>query len=219
MGELRLYAIGIDEVQAMFGASGELAERLRAQAHAALAPPEEVTPGGWRSKFGPIFRRVPGTPVIDPQAPRPEDLERILTGDYVPADRAVATWQVMEVLIKENSWGSTGLWSDGEQLESLDFALARGGVHAADGLWHLLHQRTELPLIVPDGLLVGYHSHETAHRMGDSYREAVPEIEDEQQRATVTDLVDWLARFGGWAETAATDGRPAPDLIAYWGVS
>jgi hypothetical protein len=219
MGELRLYAIGIEEVHDMFGAPPELAERLRAQADAALAPPPATERSGWLSRLGPIFRRVPGAPVLSPDDPRPADLERILTGDYVPADRILVTWQLLELLIKENSWGTTRLWLEREQLDTLDFALARGGVHAAAGLWHLLHNQTELPLFPPQGTLIGYHPFDQVAWMADSYRAAMPEIKGADQREQVQDLADWMDGFAAWSGQAAAVARPGPDLVAYWDVS
>ncbi|HEY9291977.1 MAG TPA: hypothetical protein VIP98_11910 [Microlunatus sp.] len=219
MGELRLYAIGIDEVRSMFGAPPELAERLRQQAVVALAPPQTAEHGGLLSKLGPIFRRPPGTRVLDPDDPVPADLDRILAGAFVPAERSVASWRLVELLIKENAWGGTGLSVHGEQLDHLDFALARGGVHAAAGLRHLLNNHTELPLIVPRGLLVGFHTGAEAAWMADSYRQAIEEIEDEGPREMVYALANWLDGFGHWVELAPTMGRRPPDLIGFWGVS
>lgn len=216
MGELRLYAIGIDEVRDMFGAPAELAQRLRYQGHAALAPAQPADRQGLLSRLGPIFRRVPGTPVLDPDDPTPEDLDRILAGAYVPADRNVATWRVLEVLIKENSWGATGVMLSGEELDNLDFALARGGVNAAAGLRHLLNTSTELPLRLPRGLLVGYHTGDQAGWMAQSYRDALPEIEDREQQDLVYGLANWLDGFVPWARVAVTQGRPTPDLVGFW---
>ncbi|QDP98060.1 hypothetical protein FOE78_21075 [Microlunatus elymi] len=219
MGELRLYAIGIEEVRSMFGAPPQWAERLRQQAVVALAPPHTADHGGLLSKLGPIFRRPPGTPVLDPDDPVPADLERILAGAFVPAERRAASWRLLELLIKENAWGFTSLSLHGEKLDSLDFALARGGVHAAAGLRHLLSSHTELPLIAPRGLLVGFQSGEEATWMADSYRQAIDEIEDGDDRERVYALANWLDGFSHWADVAPTLQRPAPDLIGFWGVT
>lgn len=220
MGELRLYAIGIDEVRDLFGAPGEAVERLREQVRTALAPQHPAERGGGLlSKLGPIFRRVPGAPVLDPDDPVPEDVDRLLTGGYVPADRNAATWRVLEILIKANAWGHTGLAMTGEQLDDLDFTLAGGGVHSAAGLRHLLTRPTHLPLIPPPGLLVGYDSGDHATWMADSYREALAEIDAPDHRDTAYGLANWLDGFTQWAEVAAAMDRPAPDLVGFWTVS
>lgn len=219
MGELRLYAIAIDEVRDMFGAPADLAARLRDQGHAALQPasaahaPEHQ---GLLSRLGPIFRRVPGTPVLDPGDPTPDDLERVLAGGYVPAERNVATWRVLEALVKENSWGATGVVLSAEELDTFDFALARGGVNAAAGLRHLLNTSTELALRLPAGLLVGYHTGEQAVWMAQSYREALPEVEDRGQRDLAYGLANWLDGLPHWARVAASLHRQAPDLVGFW---
>ncbi|GAB3922243.1 hypothetical protein GCM10011575_14260 [Microlunatus endophyticus] len=218
MGELRLYAIGIDEVRDMFGAHAELAERLRGQGHAALlpAPSHASDRQGLLSRLGPIFRRVPGTPVLDPDDPTPADLERIITGAFVPAERSIATWRVLETLIRENSWGGTGVPLAGDELDSFDFALARGGVNAAAGLRHVLNTPTELPLRLPPGLFVGYHTGEEAEWMAASYRQALPGIEEPGHRDLAYGLANWLDGFPHWTRIAETQGRPAPDLIGFW---
>src|SRR5690606_40003393 len=81
MGELRLYAIGIDEVRGMFGARPDEAQRLREIAARALEPEPVAPSGGLLSRLGPIFRRPPGAPVISPTQPQPADLEALLAGD------------------------------------------------------------------------------------------------------------------------------------------
>ncbi|MBA8794671.1 hypothetical protein FHX74_002290 [Friedmanniella endophytica] len=218
MGVLRLYAIAIDEVRSMVGARPEDAERLRTQAQAALAPP---TPGpdqrhGLLGKLGPIFRRVPGTPVLDPGEPSMHDYEVLITGGYVPAERVGATWRAQERLVRENCWGTLRLDLTAAQLDDLDFALARGQVSAAYGLRHLLNSSASLSLLPVRGLWVGYHRHDTALAMGDAYRAALAAIPTEEQRELVTTLVDWLDGFPHWAPVAAQLGRPAPDLIGFW---
>src|SRR6185436_16405044 len=57
MGELRLYAIGIEEVRGMFGAPPQVADHLREVAQRAFAPPSLEARGGLLSKLGPIFKR------------------------------------------------------------------------------------------------------------------------------------------------------------------
>ncbi len=220
MGELRLYAIGIDEVRDMFGAPDQAVGRLREQARAAFVPQQQPAghTGGLLAKLGPIFRRVPGAPVLDPEDPGPEDVDRLLAGGYVPADRNAATWRVLEVLIRANAWGSTALTLTGEQLDDLDFALARGGVHAAAGLRHLLTRPTELPLIPPPGLLVGFHTGDQATWMAASYREALTEIDEPHHRNIAYALANWLDGFSHWEEMAAAMDRPTPDLLGLWTV-
>jgi hypothetical protein len=131
MGELRLYAIGIEEVRGMFGASPGVAEHLREVAQRVFAPPSVEGRGGLLSKLGPIFKRVPATPVISPTQPEPRDVEVLLAGAYVPPDRTGATWRLLETLVQGIAWGSTRMRLTAQELNDLDFALARGGASAA----------------------------------------------------------------------------------------
>src|SRR4029453_16074885 len=177
MGELRLYAIGIDEVRGMFGASPQVAEHLREVAHRAFAPPTVEARSGLLSKLGPIFKRVPATPVISPTQPEPHDVEVLLAGAYVPPDRTGATWRLLETLVQGIAWGSTRMGLTAPELNDLDFALARGGAPASVGLRHLLNSTLSLNLIPVSGLRVGWHSHQKAVAMAAAYRSALRDLE------------------------------------------
>ena len=154
----------------MFGASPAVADHLREVARNAFAPPPEDSRHGLLSKLGPIFRRVPATPVISPTQPEPQDVEVLLAGAYVPPDRMGATWRLLETLVQGIAWGSTRMSLTEHSLTDLDFALARGGVSAAVGIRHLLENKASLNLIPVQGLTVGWHQHEKALAMAGAYR-------------------------------------------------
>lgn len=217
MGELRLYAIGIDEVRSMFGATPAERERLRGLAARALAPPpDDAARGGLLTKLGPIFRRPPAAPVISPTQPVPQDVEVLLAGAYVPPDRTGATWRVLETLVQGTAWGSTLMSLTPESLDDLDFALARGGVTSAVGLRHLLNSTTSVNLLPVRGLTVGWHPHEKALAMAGAYRAAMPQVKTREQQEMVAALVTWLDGFIPWAQVAVSLRRPAPDLVGFW---
>ncbi len=216
MGELRLYAIGIDEVRDMFGAAPADTERLRAIAAEAFAPQPTQHKSGLIGRLGPLFRRAPDAPVISATAPTPQDVNALLTGAYIPPDRVGAAWRIIEVWVQQTAWGSTRLNVSQQSLDDLDFALARGGVSAAVGLRHLLSSGTQLNLLPVHGLTVGYHRHQTALDMSEAYRKAMPEVKTEQQQEIVAALVRWLDGFLSWADVAGSLGRPAPDLVGFW---
>jgi len=216
MGELRLYAVGIEEVRGMFGASPQVAEHLREVARRAFAPPAVEAPSGLLSKLGPIFKRVPATPVISPTQPEPHDVEVLLAGAYVPPDRTGATWRLLETLVQGIAWGSTRMSLTPQSLDDLDFALARGGVAAAVGLRHLLNSAMSLNLVPVQGLTVGWHPYHKAVAMAAAYRSAIQGIKTEEQREMIKSLTTWLDGFVPWAQVAASLGRPVPDLVGFW---
>ncbi|MET0695083.1 MAG: hypothetical protein ABWY56_14205 [Propionibacteriaceae bacterium] len=217
MGELRLYAIGIDEVRGMFGASPHEQERLRQVATQALTPPhEEARRGGLITKLGPIFKRPPAAVVMSPTQPMPQDVTVLLAGAYVPPERTGATWRVLETLVQGTAWGSTLMSLTTESLDDLDFALARGGVTSAVGLRHLLNSSPSLNLLPVRGLTVGWHRHDKALAMAGAYRAAMPQIKTREQQEMVAALVNWLDGFIPWAQVAVTLHRPAPDLVGFW---
>ncbi len=215
MGELRLYAVGIDEVRGIFGASPSSADHLRQLAERAFMPPAEERTG-LLAKLGPIFRRVPAAPVISPTQPTPHDVEVLLAGAYVPPERMGATWRLLETLVQGIAWGSTRMSLTAQSLDDLDFALARGGVSAAVGLRHLLSSTTSLNLIPVQGMTVGWHPHEKALAMAGAYRSAMPQIKTDEQRDLVNALATWLDGFIPWAQVANSLGRPVPDLVGFW---
>jgi hypothetical protein len=199
----------------MFGATPPMAEHLRGVAQQAFAPAAEADRPGLLGKLGPIFRKVPATPVISPTQPEPRDLEVLLAGAYVSPDRMGATWRLLETLVQGTAWGSTRMRLSEGGLNDLDFALARGGVSAAVGLRHLLNNKTGLSLIPVTGLTVGWHRHDKALAMNEAYRSAMPQIETDEQRAMVSALTVWLDGFVPWAQVANSLGRPVPDLLGF----
>lgn len=217
MGELRLYAIGLDEVRDMFGAGPAEAERLREVAHQLLAPAASGTQrGGLLTKLGPLFKRPPGAVVVSPTQPAPADLDVLLAGGYVAPDRLGATWRLLETLVQGTAWASTLMPLTPESLDDLDFALARGGVSAAVGLRHLLSSPTSVPLLPVRGLTVGWHPYDKALAMTEAYRAALPQVESREQAELVAALLGWLDNFGSWAHAALEAGRRVPDLVGFW---
>lgn len=216
MGELRLYAVGMDEVRAIFGAAPSTADHLRQLAQRALTPAGDPQRTGLLGRLGPIFKRVPATQVISPTQPEPHDIDVLLSGAYVPPERMGATWRLLETLVSGIAWGSTRTNLSAQALDDLDFALARGGVSAAVGLRHLLTSTASLNLIPVQGLTVGWHPHEKALAMAGAYRSALPQIKTDEQRDLVNSLATWLDGFIPWAQSAASLGRPVPDLMGFW---
>ena len=200
----------------MFGASPAVAEHLRGVAQRAFAPPVEAGRSGLLARLGPIFHRVPATPVVSPTQPEPQDVEVLLAGAYIPPDRMGATWRLLETLVQDMAWGSTRMRLTEPELTDLDFALARGGVSAAVGIRHLLNSNPGLTLIPVEGLTVGWHPHDKALAMNDAYRRALREIKTDEQREMVRGLTVWLDGFVPWAQVAASLGRPVPDLLGFW---
>ena len=218
MGELRLYAVGIDEVRQMFGASDAEQQRLRDLAAAALAPPPVAAQahGGLLTKLGPIFKRPPAALVVSPTQPVPRDLEVLLAGAYVAPERTGATWRLLETLVQGTAWESTLLALSPESLDELDFALVRGGVTSAVGLRHLLMNPLGVQLLPVRGLTVGWHRHEQALAMATAYRSALPQVESREQQEMLAALVRWLDDFVGLPARVSTSARPVPDLIGFW---
>lgn len=215
MGELRLYAVGIEEMRGIIGA-GPRTDELREAARRAFAPMTPQKPTGLLGRLGPLFRKPPDAPIVCATDPEPRDVEALLAGAYITPDRMGASWRVLEALVAYRSWGATRLPLDPQSLEDLDFALARGGVSAAVGIGHLLASNTGVRLIPVQGLTVGWHRHDKALAMTAAYRAADSAIKAGEQRELVSNLVGWLDGFVPWSQVAVDLGRPVPDLIGFW---
>lgn len=215
-GELRLYALGIDEMCSISGADSHRADDLRQAARNAFATRPEPARTGLLGKLGPLFRRPPATPVISPTEPEPHDVEALLAGAHVAPERMGATWRVVEALVHAQAWGSTRMPLSPQEVDDLDFALARGGVSASVGLRHLLNHPTGMNLRPVSGLTVGWHGYEQTLSMAGAYRTAMPQLESVDQRELVGGLVSWLDNFVPWAQAAVAVRRPTPDLIGFW---
>lgn len=105
MSEHRAYALAVAELRGVVGSTGARADHLRTLGRAAFAP--GARPVTVRDTFGPIHRRVPGTPVLRADDPTPDDLDVLLSGRPVPLARATATWRLVEGLLAGLAWSST----------------------------------------------------------------------------------------------------------------
>lgn len=213
--DIRLYAIGMDEVVTMYGAAAEgapEATQLREIGERGCRPEAEEAPRGLGRFFA---RRTRTLTEVDPDEPDADDVEAFLTGDSIAPHRVRAAWRLQERLIAGRAWGSFSLPYGTQDVDQVDFALARGGVSAAVGLRHLFASTTPISLVSRHDLVVGWHDHDRAHQMAESFRTALDEVPTEQ-RDQVVQLVDWLDQLDTWAEQAAAAGRPRPDLIGFW---
>jgi hypothetical protein len=101
----RAYALAVAELRGLVGPTGTFAQRVRALAEQAFAP--DPRPLRVPDAIGPLYRRVPGTPVVRADDPTPADLDRLLAGEAVPAERAAATWRLLEAVVAGLAWSST----------------------------------------------------------------------------------------------------------------
>ncbi|MCC2592023.1 hypothetical protein LKO27_01075 [Tessaracoccus sp. OS52] len=174
MHTLRLFAISIDAVRDIFGADPVLAERLRAAARARFAPPARPRPKGLLA----LFRRDPDSEV-DASRPISGDVEALLAGGYIPPDRTHQCWQVLIAWLEELSAAHSDLVVD--DLDPLEFDLARAGLHSDHSLRHLAARQLGTMLRPLPGQTVGYakHAHavETLEALAALAQSAEPEFE------------------------------------------
>lgn len=203
MRTLRLYGIGIDAVRDIFGADPELAERLRASARTLgdATPAERRTLLG---KLGPLFKRAPATEV-DANRPLARDVDALLSGGYVPPDRASQSWQVMHVWLGDLADCVTTVTID--DLDDVEFDLARVGLSSEFSLRRLAERDLGIPLRPLPGQVVGYAKHrqavETHHELA---RVLADPLDDAPLRSGTQDAIQPLMAFlEQVADTEAAD--------------
>jgi hypothetical protein len=213
MGSLRLYAIAIDEVRAIFGAPEATATALRAiAAHRFPAAPS--TAPGLLGKLGPVFRRAPDAPVMRPGVPSGSDVDTLLAGRYVPPHRLSACWALFEAFVEAMAWGSTSQAIGEAELNEFDFDLARAAVPSRCGLRQLLRADLGISMLPPPGLAAGFAHGDHVTAMATAWREAVPLLEPGNQPIAQS-LLSWFEDFSVWSEQAQGGHRTAPDLVAF----
>lgn len=155
MHTLRLFAISIDAVRDIFGADPVLAERLRGVAAARFAPPSRPRPKGLLA----LLRRDIETEV-DASKPLKGDVEALLAGGYIPPERTRQCWLVLLVWLEELAATHADLVV--EDLEPVEFDLARAGLHSDHSLRHLAARQLGTMLRPLPGQTVGYAKHQQA---------------------------------------------------------
>lgn len=213
MTELRLYAIGIDEVRDMFGAPPEIASTLRSIATTEFAAPTRKS--GMLGKLGPLFKRDYFASDDDPSRPRHDDVENLLAGRYVAPDRMIPAWRLVETWLVQRAWGNLRLPASPQQLEALDFDLARAGLPPELALASVFRNDVQVPLRPLSGMRIGYAKYPHVLAIGNGLKRALLQIEGQSAELAKT-VEEWVQGFPHWAEVAPTISRPVPDLVGLY---
>ncbi len=215
MGELRLYAIGVDEVRDLFCASPAVAEEFR-RVVAERFPPETTPKApGMLGKLGPLFRKPAGAVLLRPDTPVESDVADLLAGRFIAPDRQPVAWRLLEAYLAVKAWSGHRIDLDVTRFNDLEFDLARAGVDPRFGLGKLVNRELGVPLQTYRGLSTGYTPHGVALDAAAAWRNALPHLSP-QNRAIAEPYAAWLAQFHHYAEAAPAKGRPIPDLIVVY---
>lgn len=207
MGELRLYAIAIDDVRDMFGAPAETADRLRKLAADALrTAPEPARPQGLLGKLGPLLRRPADAPVVPDGAPLPSDVETLLVGRYVQPDRLAACWQVVETWLEHESRGMLRVEMTPAGLEQVEFELARAGLASDHALGRLMMGDARLGLRPAPGMRVGYAKNAHLVATAQALRQCLDQVQ-QPVRERVEPVADFLGSCELWSAAPGTEAR------------
>lgn len=218
MGELRLYAIGVDEVRDAFCAAPDVAEDFRRIVAEAFPPETTPKAPGMLGKLGPLLRRAPGAPILRPDTPVAADVADLLAGRFVRPDRQPAAWRLLEAYLAAKSWSTHTIGLDVGRFNDLEFDLARAGVNPGFGLGKLVNNELSLPLHAYRGLSTGLTKHGQALAAAAAWRSALPHLSP-QNRAIAEPYAAWLAQFHHYAQAAPQRGRPVPDVVVVFHAS
>lgn len=215
MGRVNLYAVGIDEVRDLLGATPERAARVRPLADQ-LWPAREpaAQPAARIGLWARLTGRGAQHGAPDPTSPTPADIDAVLAGRFVGPDRAPATWRVLEGLVGRLAHASLDLDLDESGIESFDYALAKAGAPADAGLGRLLRSDARLGLTPVPGRAAAYVSHAAALRGAALLADLTV---DEVHAALAERLRDFLGQLPALGERARAEGRPDPDVVAFRG--
>lgn len=215
MGELGLYAIGVDEVRDVFRASPELAAEFRRIAAAAYPPQTTPAAPGLLGKLGPLFRRPAGAAIVRPDTPVEVDVADLLAGRYIRPERQPAAWRLLESYVDARAWSRHRIDLDVNRFNDLEFDLARAGLHPQFGLTRLVNNELRLPLQTYRGLSTGCIQHDQALLAASAWRNVLNHLSAEN-RAIAEPYAAWLAQFHHYGQMAPQKQRPLPDLVVIY---
>lgn len=214
MGELRLTAIGVEELRALFSGSPAIEEHLRGVAAQAFPPPAQPVRTSMLGRVGPVTKLPPpGAPVVKPDVPTAQDLRDLTRGRFVKAERLGAAWALVRLWLDACGWPSVAIAIDEPAINDLDFELATGGVETRYALRRLLNDKLALPLRTEPGQATGYVPYADAVAMREAWRPAIGTLSP-HNADLARYLVTWLGGLEGWADYAKRAHQPFPDLIA-----
>lgn len=215
MGELRLYAIGVDEVRDVFCASPELAEQFRRIVADEFPPQTTPKAPGMLGKLGPLFRKPAGAVLVRPDTPVESDVADLLAGRFIAPERQPVAWRLLECYLAATAWSGHHIALDMNRFNDLEFDLARAGLDPRFGLGKLVNRELGVPLQTYPGLSTGYTPHAVALDAASAWRNALPQLSP-PNRAVAEPYAAWLAQFHHYAQAAPSRGRPVPDLIVVY---
>lgn len=214
MGELRLYAIGVDELRDLFGATPAVAARFREVAADAFPRPPQRSPG-MLGKLGPLFKRPPDAPVVPPDRPTEADVAALLGGRFVSPDRLPAAWAALQAWLERVSWAMFRVAQSEAEFSDLEFDLARAALPPQYGLTKAVANDLGIPLRPAPGLVAGYVKYNHVEAASYAWLQALDQLSAEH-RSLAEDYVAFLRAFPEHAEAALAEGRPVPDLVGIY---
>lgn len=204
MGTLTLCAIDVDDMHQWFGASDPLVDELRQLAQPLTARDDKPPLIG---KIGPLFKH-PTAPIMTLPKPSDDDVNALLEGRSVPADRVVFAWVIVRHWMRQRGHHWLEVELDNHQLAVLDFSLVSGGLSSQFSFETVLARDPHLPLLPRHGLTVGWMP---SHHVAKAVVQWPNAFEIAAARPEVADAVDALR---GFAE-ALGDGQPS-DVVALY---
>ena len=212
--ELRLWAVNVDVFRQCFAAPSELADTLREVTNSVTPSAPEVR-SGLLSKLGPLMRNPPQAPRIRPGVPNNLDGEAMMTSRYIDTDRLSACWVLAQAWLDHLALAHTRIPLPMAQFEELEFDLVRTGISTQVSIRQLWRHTIDIPLRATDSMTIGYMEYPVVLRLIEEWESAVEEME-EGTAQFATHLLQFTRAYPDFAEQAAANNAPPPDMIAWW---
>ncbi len=195
MGQLHLYAIGIETFRDFFGKAGEDVAELRQLAEQAFPTPEPPT-ARMIDKLGPIMRRAAYEPVIRPDVPTGIEMDALVTGSFIPPTRLVAAWALVLVWLDEYAKHTAIVEGTTEEFRDADFELALAGLPSQYTLSACFTHELQIPLGTPLGWHTGWQKG-TMMREGAEHWATASEDISKENHELLADVISW---FADWSD-------------------
>ncbi len=217
MEQVSLFALGIDRVRDIFSGRDDLSRHLRDVAIEHFCAKKSRKRLPLIQRLGPLSRRPAyGSLGNDPVN---ADVDDLLAGRFIEPSRLDMCWRILLVWMSDLSYGHVTVPMGFNELDAIDFDLARAGLAAEYSLGSLFNRNPLIPIRPGAGMRVGYARHagcvEMTHQLGAALSR-LDEIDPPSRvdSSSAVTIREFLSHLPEWAAIARDSGDYLPDVFA-----